>query len=349
LEQPSTLEEFVSVLEMFTNNDPDENNKNDTVGITSWRLNHLGGVFAGAFQADYLWNSIHADAGDSRSTAKLREEQKGYLPFLDFARTVYEKNLLDKSFSSIQNAEDKFVLGKVGMIGAYSNDVIKLEDRLHKSVPGAKLQWILCPGDHEGRVWNFVSESYGYNGAGSMFGDNAIFLITKNADYDAALNFLDIMNSKEMIQFSNLGIEGIHYEKFDSNRNLLVRTNEQNAAVKRDLFGISDTYRCESYAYLGNNEEENNRLEYYRKKGFLLITNPHSYSMGLVTEVAEFQQSYPNYKEYERSMAIKYVQGEISRESYIQSIDNELGRQKKKLSDKISQKYLHLLSTSGIR
>jgi hypothetical protein len=203
---------------------------------------------------------------------------------------------------------------------------------------------LLLPGDDEGRIWNFIPESYGYNGAGSMFGENAIYMITSSADYEAALYFLDTMNSEEMILTSNLGIEGIHYQEFDSNRNIIVRTPEQYETVNRELFGISDTYRGVSYAYIGKNEEENSRLEYYRKKGYLLITNPHCYSTGLVTQMADFQKDYPKYKEYERHFAIQYVKGDISQKDYLETIENELYIQKNELTETITEKYYDLVS-----
>lgn len=344
LEHPKTLEEFENVLYQFTYADPDGNGKNDTYGITSYRLNHIGGVFAGAFKTDYLWGSIHKDVGSEEGEVNLKENQRGYLDFLRFIKGLYEKGLVDPSFISLQNAEDKFSLGKIGLIGAYSNNVIEIENDLKNSVPEAEVEWLLLPGDDEGKIWNFIPESYGYNGAGSMFGDNAIFMITKSADYDVALEFLDAMNSQEMMLFSNLGIEGIHYQKFDSNRNIIVRTAEQYETVNRELFGFSDTYRGVSYTYTGKNEEENNRLEYYRKKGYLLITNPHSYNTGLVTEVGEFQKNYPKYKEYERHLSIQYIMGDITLEDYLEIVENELYVQKLELTETINEKYYDLIS-----
>ena len=343
LDKPKTLEEFEEVLYQFTYSDPDGNGKQDTYGITSYRLNHIGGVIGGAFNIDYLWGSIHIDQSSPKKDVRIKEEQEGYSDFLQYIKHIYDLGVLDPSFISLQNAEDKFSQGKIGMIGAYSNTTINIENNLKNSVPEAEVEWILIPGDAEGKIWNFIPESYGYNGAGSMYGDNAIFMITKSANYDASLKFLDVMNDEEMILFSNLGIEGIHYQEFDANRNIIVRTSAQYEIVKRELFGVSDTYRGVSYAYLGNNEEENNRLEYYRKKGYLLITNPHCYSTGLVTEVADFQKNYPSYKEYERHMSIQYITGDISFNEYANVISNELYAQKKELTEIINQKYSDLV------
>jgi ABC-type glycerol-3-phosphate transport system substrate-binding protein len=343
LEQPRTLDEFKTVLKAFTENDPDGNKRNDTVGITSWRLNHVGGVFGGAFKIDYLWDSLHYDMSDTGDEVKTREDQKGYLPFMDFVRELYHNGQLDKEFTSLSRAEDKFVYGKVGMIGGYSGKTIELEKELRKFVPDARLEWILCPCDPEGRVWNFMPESYGYNGTGSQIANNAVFLVTSNADYDTALDFLDKLNSKEMILFSNLGIKGIHYTEFDENRMLLKRTEEQNEAAKRHLFGISDTYRDEIHAYLGNNPEETERLNYYHKKGKLLITNPICFNMGLVPEYARFHQQNPLFKEKERSMALKYVTGLIDRESYINYLTEENFQKRAQLSEILNTRYNELI------
>jgi ABC-type glycerol-3-phosphate transport system substrate-binding protein len=343
LETPRSLDDFLAVMKQFTYDDPDRNGKHDTWGITSYRLNHIGGVFAGSFQTDYFWNSIHPDPGDPQQKINLREKQHGYPEFLEFCRQIYALGYLDPNFSNLQNGETQFVLGKTGMIGAYSNNIIRLEEQFRITNPDARLEWILCPGDYEGRVWNFLPESYGNNGPGSMYGQNALFFISKDADYDSALFFLDQMNTKEMIQFSNLGIQGIHYESFDYNRGILFRTREQANAVFRDLFGVSDTFRREVNYFLGSNAEENNRLEYYRKKGYLLITSPSAYNMSIVQETINFQLNHPNYKEFERSCAIKYIKGEITRNEYIE-LTAILENEKSILSKIINERYQRLVS-----
>jgi ABC-type glycerol-3-phosphate transport system substrate-binding protein len=341
---PRSLDDFLVVMEKFTREDPDRNGKNDTRGITSYRLNHIGGVFAGSFQVDYLWNSLHPDPGDPQKRIKLREEQRGYLDFLDFCREIYFSGSLDPNFSNLRNGETQFVLGKTGMIGVYSNDVIRLEEQLKITNPGARLEWILCPGDYEGRVWNFLPDSYGNNGPGSMYGQNAVFFISKNAAYEPALSFLDQMNTREMIQFSNLGIQGIHYESFDYNRGILFRTKEQANAALRDLFGVSDTFRREVNYFLGSNAEENNRLEYYRRKGYLLITNPPAYNTSIVQETINFQLNHPNYKELERSNAIRYIKGEITKNEYLELTVYTLQEEKALLSKTLNERYARLIS-----
>ena len=345
LEQPRTLDEFRTVLRAFTYNDPDGNNKDDTAGITSWRLNHLGGIFGSAFKTDYLWNSLHYEMSGSGREVELREAQDGNISFLDYIRELYNEGLIDKEFTSFSRAEDKFVFGKVGMIGGYSGETIPLENELKRHVPDARLEWILCPSDTEGRVWNFMPEAYGYNGPGSQISKNAVFLVTKNADYDTSLYFLDKMNSKEMILLCNLGIEGIHYTKFDEYRMLLTRTDEQYDAVNRELFGISDSYRDEIKAYQGSNPEENERANYYHRKGKLLITNPVCFNMGLVPEYATFYQLNPRFKEIEVSMALKYVIGVMDRESYLSYLHEENFPKRKKLSESLNTRYNELVNS----
>jgi hypothetical protein len=151
------------------------------------------------------------------------------------------------------------------------------------------------------------------------------------------------MNTKEMIQFSNLGVQGVHYESFDYNRGILFRTREQANAVFRDLFGVSDAFRREVNYFLGSNAEENNRLEYYRKKGYLLITNPSAYNMSIIQETINFQLNHPNYKELERSCAIKYIKGEITWNEYIE-LTAILKNEKSVLSKIINERYQRLVS-----
>ncbi|WP_246066795.1 extracellular solute-binding protein [Paenibacillus koleovorans] len=343
LTEPRTLADFELAMAAFVARDPDGNGRNDTFGITSWRLNEFGGVFGGAFQTDYLWNTLHPDAG-SAEAVQLREQQAGYPALLQFARQAYEKQWLDPDFLSLSRPEQKFILGKIGLIGAYSNETVQLEKELQAFVPGARLEWLLGPSDEEGRIWNFAPESYGYNGAGSMMGANALFAITKNAPYETALAFLDKMNTREMIQLSNLGVKGVHYESYDSNRSLIVRTEAQNAAVKRDLFGISDTFRGESLARVGDNATENERLQYYRKKGQLLITNPVSYSMGFVPEAVRFSMTHPAYAEQARNAELQVVVGSLPLAQLQETIKRDGAGMRSDLRKAVRTRYAQLLN-----
>ncbi|MDL2234224.1 extracellular solute-binding protein [Ruminococcaceae bacterium OttesenSCG-928-L11] len=242
LSAPRTLEEYRQVLEAFARNDPDNNGKDDTYGMISWRLSHLGGVFGGAFQMDSMWNTLHPDPAERKGEIVLREAQQGYMAFMDFAAELHGDGLLDPDSNSIQNAENKFILGKTGMVGTYSSNALELERQLQIHVPTAETAWILPAADREGRVWNFHSERYGYNGAGGLYGENAVFVITASADYDTALYFLDAMNSQEQILFANLGVPGVHYESYDENRLIVNRTEEQKRLAEQELFGVSDSY-----------------------------------------------------------------------------------------------------------
>ncbi|WP_246079121.1 extracellular solute-binding protein [Paenibacillus piri] len=344
LPEPRTREDFERVMEAFVTQDPDGNGKADTYGITSWRLNEFGGVFGGSFKTDYLWNSLHPDASESANVVQLREQQGGYPALLDFARKAYANRWLDPDFLSLSRPEQKFILGKIGLIGAYTYETVQLEKELQAFVPGAKLEWLLGPSDDEGRIWNFVPESYGYNGAGSMMGSNAVFAITKNAPYNTALAFLDKMNTREMIQLSNLGVKGIHYDSFDPNRSILSRTEAQNAAVKRDLFGISDTFRGESLARLGDNAIENERLEYYRKKGQMLITNPISYSMGFAPETVRFSMTHPAYAEQTKNGELQVVVGSLSLSQLQENIKRDSLGARADLIKSVRARYTQLLN-----
>lgn len=340
---PETLEEYEEVLTKFVEEDPDGDFKDNTIGMTSWKLNHYCGVFGGAFQTDYIWNSIHPDmtrvlTASGEKSAVLREQQTGYLPLLDYIGSLYQKGLLDRDFETLQNAESRFVQGKIGMIGTYTRDVLALEKKLQTVVPEAELIWALPPRDREGRVWNFAPVPYGYSGAGSLYGKNSVFAITKDADYELALSFLDAMNTREMILFCNLGIQGVHYESYDENRRMVTRTREQSDRTDRELFGVSDTYRNESFAFSWDNQEESERLDYYWRKGKLLITVPKCYPIGISGVYTDFFKQKPFFRETERNNAIAYVTGEMSREAYQRYLAESIEARRAVLYD-LQEKY----------
>lgn len=343
LEVPRTLEDYESVLEKFVYEDPDGDFKDNTIGMTSWKLNHYCGVFGGAFQTDYMWNSIHPDMMKQLNEKEynnviLREQQQGYIPLLDYMQKLYTKGLLDKDFETLQNAESRFLQGKIGMIGSYTKDVLILEKKLKLVDSNAELLWALPPSDKDGRVWNFMPVSYGYSGAGSLYGKNSVFAITKDADYDMALSFLDSMNTREMILFSNIGVKDIHYDFYDENRKIIRRTKEQSIRTENELFGVSDTYRNESFAFLSDNHEESDRLNYYWKKGNLLITNPKCYHLSISNVNTDFLKQRPFYRETERNNAIAYVTGKMNKIEYESYLADSIEIRKAVLFD-LQEKY----------
>ncbi len=343
---PVTLEQYEQVLEAFVTQDPDRNGKHDTIGFTSWRLNDFGGVFGSAFAMDYMWNSLHADPLDPKERAKLREEQIGYMDFIDFARKAYERNWLDKQFYQVQNKNLKFLQGNVGMTGGSATSVLELEKDLQRQVPTARLEWIPAPRDSLGKAWNFAPDSYGFGGAGSVHGAGAVFVITKHANYDAAIRFLDEMNSREMILLSSLGLKGIHYESFDPYRKLLVRTKEQNETAKRELFRVSDAYRGERLVSLGAEEAENDRLYVYERYGQIVTTNPPSFHMSLLPEAVRFYQQHPDFRERERQMAVRYVMGLLPRDEYLAYLKQENVPMRRELAATAAQRFEELVRAS---
>lgn len=346
LSVPVTLKEYENVLRSFVEDDPDGDFRANTVGMTSWKLNHYCGVFGSAFQTDYLWNSMHPDMALAleygQQTAVLREQQSGYMEMMDYVKMLYDEGLLDRDFETLQNAELRFLQGKIGMIGTYTKDVLTLEKKLKETEPEAELVWALPPGDEEGRVWNFMPAPYGYAGAGALYGKNSVFVITRDADYELALSFLNNMNSKEMILFSNLGVQGVHYDSYDESRKFIKRTEAQRRKADQELFGVSDTYRGEPYGFLWDNKEESDRLNYDWRKGNLLITNPKCYPMGLSTVYMDFLKQNPFYRETERKNGIAYVTGNLDRDSYMAYLQETI-EARQAVSYDIMEKYRKLV------
>ncbi|XEC94026.1 extracellular solute-binding protein [Paenibacillus tarimensis] len=123
LEPPTTIEEFEAVMDAFTNQDPDGNNKKDTFGFSlsgrngfsNWMsdVSFVFGAYTGKFIPGH-WQS----AGDG--TLKYGSVQPEIKQGLGKLREWYSKGYLDPEMAALDEvkATESFIQGKSGMIAA---------------------------------------------------------------------------------------------------------------------------------------------------------------------------------------------------------------------------------------
>ena len=111
LEEPKTVDEFYTVLEAFTNNDPDQNGKNDTYGLVLTR-GIPGAIFSwwGVELADWVVD----EADGQLKPAYLTDAG---LPAFEFLNKCYNEGLIDPEYAtnSTAAAQQKFAQGSFGV------------------------------------------------------------------------------------------------------------------------------------------------------------------------------------------------------------------------------------------
>lgn len=201
LEYPETLEDFENVMLAFTNDDPDGNGKNDTVGYTDTKPS---GNFNWAYAAYGMKNFDYAldDAGK----VIPRFETEAFKDGITFVKKLWDANTIDKEYmlNDTNMREEKFYQGKVGAMPApLFRHVSRIENNLKKLFPEASLAYGLPP---KGANGEFGLSPQGKSG---MF--TAITVDCKAPD--KAADFINYILSEEGNNLLRWGIEGIHYTK----------------------------------------------------------------------------------------------------------------------------------------
>lgn len=205
LSYPETLEDMKTVLTAFTQDDPDGNGQNDTVGLTAEKPNSGGSTsFDWVF---YAYGREYADyALDADGTLIPWFEGESFIPGMTYIKDLWDSGVVDKELFLNDNPkkEEKFYQGKAGaMQAAMFRNYNRYVTSLTQVFPEGTVAIGLPPKGPDG--------DYGLAAQGKSGMFTAITAACKNPE--KAADFIDLMLSEEGNNLLRLGIEGIHYTK----------------------------------------------------------------------------------------------------------------------------------------
>jgi putative aldouronate transport system substrate-binding protein len=217
LKPPTNLEELYEVARAFTEDDPDGNGKDDTVGFGDRNELRYGNfkTLSSYFGTPNGW------AVDSKGKFTAEFETKAYRDTMEYSRKLYENGYWDRDFAvTTKNDQmDKFAQGKTGIftglvgITQLKNLAKGLQNDM-KIVPVNKIE---SP-DGEYHIW---SEGSGVGGLLAFPKSE----VKTEAELKRLLKFVDDLISKEVFMLMTGGIEGKHYE-IDENGVYQILDNE---------------------------------------------------------------------------------------------------------------------------
>ncbi|NSW89371.1 MAG: hypothetical protein HPY74_01595 [Firmicutes bacterium] len=208
VQNPFTQEQFVSIMEAFTKNDPDKNGKDDTYGMTA------------AGRDAFYWNPIFGmfgfqDTGIVEENGNAAEfyVTNRYKEFLKFANNLYKEGFLDTEFATLnrQKAWEKIASNKAGYSGitvGWLNSGFKTRPPLNMlQNEGAKI--LITPpetglnGKGGTRPYSFMNYAY-------------YFYVAKEVDDEKLVRILQLFDyanfDKDAKFFLRYGEEGVHFE-----------------------------------------------------------------------------------------------------------------------------------------
>ena len=152
LSYPKTLEEMRTVLEAFTNGDPDGNGQNDTVGYTAEKPASGSTGFDWVF---FAYGREYADyALDDSGNVIPWFEDDSFVPAMTYIKDLWDSGFVDKELmlNDSTKKEEKFYQGRVGFIPAtLYRHVSRQENSLQELNPDATIVYDLPPAGEDGR------------------------------------------------------------------------------------------------------------------------------------------------------------------------------------------------------
>ena len=305
LEAPVTLEEFKNVCHAFTYDDPDQNGKDDTFGLSCVSL-----------YPPFLKNAFGlADVKDTNGEYATITKRTGYLPCLNYMRDLYKDGALDPEFftNEVYSDEEKIMGGRAGIIGNHQAKIMGMS----ATVPDVVDRLTYCGALED------------LNGVRSVYLTPAIWgcwMISADADVDAALRLIDYCMSEEGFILMFLGIEGENYNSYDFERRKVERTEEQSEAIKY----MTSTYFTFSLvkdggsAIIENADTQKKLDKYYSDFNAMKeVTTPINVPEPKLEEENDFKMNNPELVTKLSEMEIKFVVGEIEENEFVEFLTDE--------------------------
>lgn len=224
LKAPTNIDELHTVLLAFTKQDPDGNNKDDTIGL-----------YAGGDYFDFVMSIVtdaYAIGGGSNPNNNWLKQADGtltrwevsdnYKEALKFCRKLMAEGLINKDWASVKIGDgsylDEFAKGKVGIM-VISQPQIMLK-KLQEIHPEAKMSFLApiegvngvpANGGHTGGYWN----------------GNVLPKTCKSPE--KVLELMEYCMTKEGRELMNFGVRDIHVKevKEEDGRRLYVLNKEE--------------------------------------------------------------------------------------------------------------------------
>ena len=302
---PETMEQFADMLKYFTEEDPDGNGEDDTVGFAT--SSNIGWLkhFLAAFNLQPGWTLNPATGIYERTVLNER-----YQDYLAFFRMLYENRWMYQDFNAINHtrALNLFTSGKAGVL-MYNNGASV--DHVYNQMSTSSLKGIITD---EASYMQYVDIIPMPNGAypGAYAGTtvyNGGWCISADAEEPLRLiRLLDYLISPEGQLLCLYGVEGYHYTKNEDGTispKVDVRGTENNRWQITDLTSgylggkyMLGVYFVENQFRVDENNDVNIISDYYiyrnknlLKKAFDLIADGElNYSIGY--DLQDFSANY---------------------------------------------------------
>lgn len=228
LPAPQTTEDLFEMARAFTEDDPDNDGQDNTIGLTD-----RNDLIYGAFKtvSSFFGTPNNWGVKDGQVLPEFMFPE--YIETMDYMKRLRDAGYLTKDFAATSKTDqvNQFQSGEAGLYIGSMQDVNSLYNNLVKNVPSAVVAThnkITKPGGEFG-IWAIP----GYNNV-VLFPKSAI----KNEDeLKKVLAFFDKMMTPEVANLMYWGIEGTHYNVLDGK----AKEVDDKDKVEREVKGYKDS------------------------------------------------------------------------------------------------------------
>jgi putative aldouronate transport system substrate-binding protein len=236
LEAPKTVDEFYEMARAFTEDDPDGNGKDDTIGLTD-----RSDLVFGVFKTLASWHGTPNNWGEKDGELLPEFMFSEYKESMNYVKKLRDNKFMNQDFP-VTSKEDQQAMFKNGTAGMYVGAMVDVLGLYNDAVE-------LNP-DLVYDVHNYVAGPSGEFTVWSNPGYNNEIVFPKSAikteeELKDVLAFFDLMMTPEYANLIQWGIEGEHYTV----ENGFAVVGEDQDTIEREVF---------SYNMLGIGEPASN-------------------------------------------------------------------------------------------
>jgi putative aldouronate transport system substrate-binding protein len=229
--EPANIAELEELLRVFTEDDPDGNGADDTIGLADRE-----DLVYGSFKTVGSWFHVPNNWGEMDGKLMPEFMFPQYIETMDWFRKIHEAGYMNKDFpvTSKDDQRNLFYSGKAGVYIGAMTDVNTLDRETRKNFP-----------DLVTDVFSQVKGPDGEYTTWAIPGYNNVLMFPKNAieteeELKSILGYFDKLMTPELANLMWWGIEGTHYEVVDGKAKPF-DSGDAAAQTARDVKGYKDS------------------------------------------------------------------------------------------------------------
>ncbi|MBL0887557.1 extracellular solute-binding protein [Myceligenerans indicum] len=327
LEVPHTIDELTEVARAFTEDDPDGNGKDDTVGFydreESFRVGFrsLAGYFGAGQQFEVTDDGQVVPAA---TTDAFKEAMEWY-------RGVYAGGWVNQEFVTVQkqNQQDGIAQGKGGIVVTGLFEAKNYNALARSADPDTPMEWALVNDiTYDDVPRRILSDTNG--GMGGWLAIPTTEVETED-DLRAVLGFIDKLMDPEAFELMTNGIEGEHFE---TDADGVVTVIDQTA-WEQEVQPFSSSRPSELVTtYQSSDEYVNLGNELMAQNAEYMVANP---AQSLTSET--FDRQWSTLEQQLNDAYNQYITGQIEMADYEATIESLRGQGLDAIVDEYSASY----------